>query len=62
MSFNPTEHSSDNLIDEPPLELETNDFSDPYIVTAIVENQDHGTFEDIGFQDYFDLEPKPHHD
>ena len=61
MSFNPTEHSSDNLIDELPLEPETNDFSDPYIVTAIVENQDHETLEDIGFQDYFDLEPKPYH-
>jgi len=58
MPFNPTEHSSDYLIDELPLELETSDFSDPYIVAAMVENQDLKALEDIGFQDYFDLLPK----
>ena len=55
MAFNLTERSSDYFIDEMPLELEYSDFSDPYIITAMVENKDPETFEDIGFQDYLDL-------
>lgn len=58
MSFNLTERSSDYLIDGLPLELETSDFSDPYIAAAMVENHDLETHEDIGFQDYFDLLPE----